>query len=51
MRSQELALAQTRINNERQIIEAELVANKAKRQYEMQRPLAGKGLRARQDRP
>jgi HlyD family secretion protein len=44
MRSQELALSQTRLNNERQIIEAELVANKAKRQYEMQRPLAEKGF-------
>jgi HlyD family secretion protein len=44
MRSQELALSQTRLNNERAIIEADLVANKARRQYEMQRPLAEKGF-------
>jgi HlyD family secretion protein len=44
MRSQELALSQTRLQNERALIEAELVTNKAKRQYEMQRPLAEKGF-------
>ena len=44
MRSQELALSQTRLANERAIIEADLVANKARRQYEMQRPLAEKGF-------
>ena len=44
MRSQELALSQTRLANERAIIEADLVANKARRQYEMQRPLAAKGF-------
>jgi HlyD family secretion protein len=44
MRSQELALSQTRLNNERAIIEADLVAAKARRQYEMQRPLAQKGF-------
>jgi HlyD family secretion protein len=44
MRSQELALSQNRLNNERAIIEADLVANKARRQYEMQRPLAEKGF-------
>ncbi|HEY0445660.1 MAG TPA: efflux RND transporter periplasmic adaptor subunit [Allosphingosinicella sp.] len=44
MRSQELALSQTRLNNERAIIEADLVAAKARRQYEMQRPLADKGF-------
>ena len=44
MRSQELALSQTRLANERAIIEADLVAAKARRQYEMQRPLAEKGF-------
>ncbi|HEY5720962.1 MAG TPA: efflux RND transporter periplasmic adaptor subunit [Allosphingosinicella sp.] len=44
MRSQELALSQTRLANERAIIEADLIANKARRQYEMQRPLAEKGF-------
>ena len=44
MRSQELALSQTRLSNERAIIEAELTATKARRQYEMQRPLAEKGF-------
>src|SRR5687768_8188620 len=44
MRSQELALSQTRSANERAIIEADLVATKARRQYEMQRPLAEKGF-------
>ena len=43
MRSQELALSQNRLANERAIIEADLIANKARRQYEMQRPLADKG--------
>ena len=44
MRSQELALSQTRSANERAMIEADLVADKARRQYEMQRPLAEKGF-------
>jgi HlyD family secretion protein len=44
MRSQELALSQTRLANERAIIEADLIAAKAKRQYDMQRPLAEKGF-------
>jgi HlyD family secretion protein len=44
MRSQELALSQNRLANERAIIEADLVATKARRQYEMQRPLAEKGF-------
>jgi HlyD family secretion protein len=44
MRSQELALSQTRLNNERARIEAELAASKARRQYELQRPLAEKGF-------
>ena len=44
MRSQELALSQNRLANERAIIEADLIATKARRQYEMQRPLAEKGF-------
>ncbi len=44
MRSQELALAQTQMQDERSVIEAELAADKAKRQYEVQRPLADKGF-------
>lgn len=44
MRSQELALSQTRLANERAIIEAELAADKAQRQYELQKPLATKGF-------
>jgi HlyD family secretion protein len=44
MRSQELALSQTRLANERAIIEAELTAQTARRQYEMQRPLAERGF-------
>jgi HlyD family secretion protein len=43
MRNMELALAQTRTNDERAVIEAQLAADKAKRDYEMQRPLAAKG--------
>ena len=44
MRSQELALAQTQMQDERAVIEAELVADKARRQYEVQKPLAEKGF-------
>jgi HlyD family secretion protein len=44
MRSQELALAQTRSANQREIILAELDAAKARRQYEVQRPLADRGF-------
>jgi HlyD family secretion protein len=44
MRSQELALAQTRLANERAVLEAELALEKAKRQYERERPLAEKGF-------
>lgn len=44
MRSQELALAQSRLQNERALIEADLAAQKAQRQYEVQRPLAEKGF-------
>ena len=50
MRSQELALAQTRLANERALIEADLDRRKAQRQYEMQRPLADKGFVAGQGR-
>ncbi len=44
MRSQELALAQTRLANERALIEAELQAQTARRQYDVQRPLAERGF-------
>jgi HlyD family secretion protein len=44
MRSQELALAQTSIGDERAVIDAELAADKARRQFEMQKPLAEKGF-------
>ncbi|HWT12040.1 MAG TPA: efflux RND transporter periplasmic adaptor subunit [Allosphingosinicella sp.] len=44
MRSQELALSQTRLANERAIIEAQLTADQARRLYEMQRPLAAQGF-------
>lgn len=44
MRSQELALAQTQMQDERAVIEAELAADKAKRQYETLKPLAAKGF-------
>ena len=44
MRSQELALAQSRLQNERALIEANLATDKARRQYEVQRPLAEKGF-------
>jgi HlyD family secretion protein len=44
MRSQELALSQTRLANERAVIEAELAASTARRQYEVQRPLAERGF-------
>ncbi|HEX4736600.1 MAG TPA: efflux RND transporter periplasmic adaptor subunit [Allosphingosinicella sp.] len=44
MRNIELALAQTRTNDERAVIEAQLTADKARRDYEMQRPLAEKGF-------
>ncbi|WP_243450946.1 efflux RND transporter periplasmic adaptor subunit [Sphingosinicella sp. CPCC 101087] len=43
MRSQELALSQNRLANERAVIEAELAVQTAQRQYEMQRPLAERG--------
>jgi HlyD family secretion protein len=44
MRSQELALAQTSIGDERAVIDAQLAADKARRQYEMQKPLMEKGF-------
>ena len=44
MRSQELALAQTRLANERAIIDADLERRKAQRLYDVQRPLADKGF-------
>lgn len=44
MRSQELALAQSRNQNERDRIEADLAAAKAQRQYEVQATLAAKGF-------
>ncbi|MDQ3139931.1 MAG: efflux RND transporter periplasmic adaptor subunit [Pseudomonadota bacterium] len=44
MRSQELALAQTQVQDERSVIEAELAADIARRQYDVQRPLAEKGF-------
>ena len=44
MRSQELALSQTRLSNQRAVIEAELAMQTARRQYELQRPLAQRGF-------
>ncbi|PWG02675.1 efflux RND transporter periplasmic adaptor subunit [Sphingosinicella humi] len=44
MRSQELALSQTRLSNQRALIEARLTAEKAERQYNLQKPLADKGF-------
>ncbi len=44
MRSQELALNQTRLANERALIEAELAADMARRQFDVQRPLAQRGF-------
>src|SRR3712207_1955750 len=44
MRSQELALAQTSIQDERSVIDAQLAADKAKRQFEVQKPLMEKGF-------
>ena len=44
MRSQELALAQSQIGDERAVIDAQLQADKARRQYETQKPLFEKGF-------
>ena len=44
MRNQELALNQTRLANERAVIEADLATQTARRQYQMQQPLAERGF-------
>ncbi|WP_255250175.1 efflux RND transporter periplasmic adaptor subunit [Rhizorhabdus dicambivorans] len=44
LRTTELALSRTRLENERNIIQADLDATKARRQYELQAPLAAKGF-------
>ncbi|MCP3730018.1 efflux RND transporter periplasmic adaptor subunit [Sphingomonas sp. MG17] len=44
MRSQELALAQTRLANERAVLEAELAADKTRLQYEREAKLAERGF-------
>jgi HlyD family secretion protein len=44
MRSQELALAQTQVQDERAVIEAQLTADKAKRQYDVQKSLHERGF-------
>jgi len=44
MRSQELALAQTRVANRRAVLEAELALDKTRRQYEREAPLAERGF-------
>ncbi len=44
MRSQELALSVTSMQDERSVIEAELTADKARRQFELQKPLHEKGF-------
>jgi len=47
MRSQELSLNQTRLANERAVIEADLATQTARRQYDVQQPLAARGFVAR----
>lgn len=44
MRSQELALAQSRLNDERGLLEAKLALDKSQRQYEREAALAAKGF-------
>src|SRR3569623_2509726 len=44
MRSLELSLAQTKSQDQKSVIEAELAADKARRQYAVQKPLAEKGF-------
>ncbi|MBO9712208.1 MAG: efflux RND transporter periplasmic adaptor subunit [Sphingomonas sp.] len=44
MRSQELALSQTRLANERAVLESRLALEKARRQYDREKPLAAKGF-------
>jgi HlyD family secretion protein len=47
MRSQELALNQTRLANERALIEADLATQTARRKYELEAPLAERGYVSR----
>jgi HlyD family secretion protein len=44
MRSQELALAQTRVTNQRAVLEADLALQRMQRQYEREAPLAARGF-------
>lgn len=44
LRVTELSLSRTRLQNERDIIQADLDAQKAKRQFDLQRPLAERGF-------
>jgi HlyD family secretion protein len=44
LRTTELNLSRTRLENERNIIQADLDATKARRQFELQQPLAAKGF-------
>jgi HlyD family secretion protein len=44
MRSQELALSQTRLANERAILDAELALQRAQRQFDREKPLAERGF-------
>jgi HlyD family secretion protein len=44
MRSQELSLAQTQLSNERAVLAAQTTYEKARRQYEREKPLADRGF-------
>ena len=44
MRSQELALSQTQLNDERSVLESRLALEKAKRQRDLEAPLAAQGF-------
>jgi HlyD family secretion protein len=44
MRSQELALAQTRLTNQRAVLEADLARQRMQRQYALEAPLAERGF-------
>lgn len=44
MRSQELSLAQTQLSNERAVLAAQTAYEKARRQYDREKPLADKGF-------
>ncbi|OWK31051.1 efflux RND transporter periplasmic adaptor subunit [Sphingomonas dokdonensis] len=44
MRAQELSLAQTRVQNERAVLEARLALEKAQRQFDREAPLAARGF-------